>query len=247
MTPPPDGSLYASGPSDESTAISIHNTPVGPAIPAYLQAVYTWAYLNPANVRLLDRPSVVSAILFGNYSRLRRACLKEIEPGQRVFQAAHVYGRLIPDLAKKIGPTGHLDVVDVAPVQVTRCRRKLHGFPHARVRLADASDPGGGDYDVVCCFFLLHEIPDEEKRAVVDALLARTKPGGKATFIDYHRPSRWHPLRGPMRWINRRLEPFAESIWHRDIHAFARDAAAFHWEKQTFFGGLYQKTVARRL
>lgn len=258
MTPPPDGSCcplgpsdmpaaYPLGPSDKPAAIAIRDASADSAIPAYLRAVYTWAYITPTNVRLLDRPSVVAVILFGNYPRLRRTLLSEIEPGQRVFQAAHVYGNFIPDLAKKVGSTGHLDVIDVVPLQVTRCRTKLRGLAHTRVRLADASEPGDGDYDAVCSFFLLHEIPDDVKCAVVDALLARTKPGGKAIFVDYHQPSRWHPLRGLMRYVNRRLEPFAESLWHHDIRTFASDANAFRWQKQTFFGGLYQKTVAHRL
>jgi len=234
-------------PDDEPVAEAFGRASANLPIPDYLQAVYTWAYIDPTNVRLLDRPSVVTVILFGNYRRLRRACLSEIEPGQRVFQAAHVYGNLIPDLARKIGSTGQLDVVDVVPVQVARCRSKLRGLAHASVRLADASEPGAGGYDVVSSFFLLHEIPDDVKRSVVDALLARTGPGGKVVFVDYHQPSRWHPLRELMRRVNGWLEPFAESLWHHDIRTFARDADGFRWEKQTFFGGLYQKVVAYRL
>jgi SAM-dependent methyltransferase len=103
---------------------------------------------------------------------------------------------------------GQLDVIDLVPLQAALCRRKLRGFPQARVRIADAAQPGDGVYDVITCFFLLHEIPDERKRAVVDALLARVVPGGKVVFVDYHTPARWHPLRGLMRLVMGRLEPF---------------------------------------
>jgi hypothetical protein len=101
-------------------------------------------------------------------------------------------------------------------------------------------------YDVITCFFLLHEIPDERKRAVVDALLARVVPGGKVVFVDYHTPARWHPLRGLMRLVMGRLEPFAESLWHHEIAEFASVPGDYRWQKQTLFGGLYQKTVAYR-
>ena len=40
-----------------------------PKIPAYLQDIYYWAYLNPRNVRLLDRELVVSVILWGQHRR----------------------------------------------------------------------------------------------------------------------------------------------------------------------------------
>jgi len=113
--------------------------------------------------------------------------------------------------------------------------------------VADAADPGEGMYDVVSCFFLLHEIPDEQKRAVVDALLARVAPGGKAVFVDYHEPAPWQPLRGVYRRLFDRLEPFAESLWHHEIPEFSSAADSFRWEKSTMFGRVYQKTVARRI
>jgi len=215
-------------------------------IPAYLREVYGWAYLNPTNAGLLDRDAVVSAILLGNNGRLRRALLAEIEPGQRVLHVAHVYGRLIPELAARVGRSGRLDVIDLVPLQVALCRHKLRAFPQAHVRIADACRPGDGVYDAVTCFFLLHEIPDERKRAVVDALLARIVPGGRVVFVDYHKPVRWHPLRGLMRGLMTRLEPFAESLWHHEIAQFASAPGPHRWEKKTLFGGLYQKTVAHR-
>ncbi len=215
-------------------------------IPAYLREVYGWAYLNRTNARLLDRDAVVNTILLGNNRRLRHSLLCEIEPGQRVLHVAHVYGGLIPEVAGRVGRNGVLDVIDLVPLQVALCRRKLRGLPQAQVRIADAAHPGDGRYDAVTCFFLLHEIPDEHKRAVVDALLARVVPGGRVIFVDHHEPARWHPLRGVMRGLMSRLEPFAESLWHQEIAEFASASGAYHWEKQTLFGGLYQKTVACR-
>ena len=96
-----------------------------PAIPDYLREVYHWAYLNPRNLAIFDHDAVVSAILWGNHGRLRDAVLAEIEPGQRVLEMACVYGDLSPALAARIGPLGSLDVIDVAPLQVDNCRRKL--------------------------------------------------------------------------------------------------------------------------
>jgi len=216
-------------------------------IPDYLSSSYAWAYLNRKNARFLDHDLVVSAILLGNHRRLRHAALSEMTPGQDVLQASHVYGCLIPEIARLIGPDGSLDVIDLVPLQAALCRRKLRGFPHARVRVADAAAPGDAGYDVVNCFFLLHEIPDGYKRAVVDALLARVRPGGRAIFVDYHAPSKWHPLRLAYRLLFACLEPFAMSMWRREVRDFASAAGAFKWEKTTLFGGVFQKVVARRI
>lgn len=224
--------------------------PLGPAtidlIPWYIQDRYGWAYVDRGNASLLDREFIVAAILLGNNRRLRQALLSEISQGQSVLQAAHVYGRLIPDLARKVGPQGRLDVIDIVPLQAALCRRKLQGMTQARVRIADAADPGSGTYDVASCYFLLHEVPDEKKSAIVSALLDRVAPGGRAVFIDYHRPARFHPLRGFYRGLFERLEPYAQSMWNHEIREYAANAAAFAWEKQTLFGGVFQKVVAVR-
>jgi SAM-dependent methyltransferase len=231
------------------TEIATHESPAlqtaeAPPVPAYLQERYAWAYLRPASLRVLDRRLVVSGILWGNYARLKRAALDEIRAGQRVLQAACVYGDLSPDLAAWVGAEGRLDVVDVAPIQVANCRRKLAAFSNACARRADAAAPGGGPYDVVCCFFLLHEIPDEHKGSVVDGLLASVAPGGKVVFVDYHRPHRLHPLRLPTGLVFDLLEPFARTLWQREIQNLAGAADRFVWRKHTYFGGLYQKVVA---
>ncbi len=221
--------------------------PVRRELPAYLREVYSWAYLNPRNARLLDNEVVVNTILWGNSGRLRRALLAEITAGDRVLQAAHVYGRMIPDLARAIGPQGGLDVVEIAPLQAALCRRKLRGFTNAQVHIGDASCAGKGGYDVAISFFLLHELPNTYKRKVVNALLARISPGGKAVFIDYSKPVSWHPLRNLMQLIFTRFEPFARNMWQHQIQDFACDAKSYSWHTETYFGGLYQKVTVRPL
>ncbi len=63
-----------------------------PVIPDYLQKTYYWAYLNPRNVKLLDREWIVRTILWQQHHRLSQAAISEIEPGQNVLQRACVYG-----------------------------------------------------------------------------------------------------------------------------------------------------------
>ncbi len=217
-----------------------------PAMPDYMRDIYAWAYLRPLSVSLLDRQAVVSVILWGNDRRLERTVLAELRSGQRVLQPACVYGDFSSVLAAFLGPRGRLEVSDVSPLQVENCRRKLRAFGNAAVYLRDAADPGRGGYDAVCSFFLLHEVPDDYKRRVVDAALGSVVPGGRVVFVDYHRPRPLHPLRGVMSLIFDLLEPFAKSLWHADIADFAGARDDFAWSKQTYFGGLYQKTVARR-
>ncbi|HYB63634.1 MAG TPA: rhodoquinone biosynthesis methyltransferase RquA [Steroidobacteraceae bacterium] len=216
------------------------------AVPDYLEQTYAWAYLRPRAVRLLDRELVVNAILWGNYARLVRAACAQFRPGEHVLQAASVYGSQPARLADHLGPAGRLTVIDVSRLQVEHLRRKLATRTNASVRLADATAPGHESYDGVCCFFLLHELPDSYKRRAVNALLARLEPGGRAVFVDYAAPSWFHPLRGLMWLVNRWLEPYAASLWRNSIRSFADQADLFHWTERRLFLGLYQVVVARR-
>jgi len=215
-------------------------------LPDYLERYYWWAYLRPASLRIFDHRAVVDAILWGQYRRLCDAALAEIAPGTHVLQLACVYGDLSQCLANHLGPSGRLDIVDIAPIQIANIKAKVKGMPWANAQVADAAEAGAQTYDTVLAFFLLHELPDAQKTRVVDAALAQVRPGGQAIFIDYARPWRLHPLRPVMAAVFGLLEPFAKTLWRRDIKSFAADAADYDWTREARFGGLYQKTIATR-
>jgi ubiquinone/menaquinone biosynthesis C-methylase UbiE len=73
------------------------------------------------------------------------------------------------------------------------------------------------------------------------------KPGGHLVIVDYHRPARFHPLRPLMTAVFRKLEPYAIDLWQHEVSNFLpQDMALQSMEKQTYFGGLYQKLVITR-
>ncbi len=218
-----------------------------PALPAYMSEVYDWAYVDPRHVKLLDRNSVVGILLFGNDRRLMRAYLDAIRPGSRVWQMAHVYGDLVARAARRVGANGHFCLTDVTGIQIQRARAKLAPYAWAHIAHCDAALWSPGEtYDLVCSFFLLHEIPDTRKRAVVDRALAALAPGAIALFVDYHRPAWWQPVGWLLRAVNARLEPFAQSLWSKEIADFAPAADDYVWTKRTLFGGVYQVVTVHR-
>ena len=216
------------------------------ALPDYLERTYWWAYLRPASIRIFDRRAVVSAILWGQYRRLSDMALTQIASGDRVLQLACVYGDLSARVAQQVGPKGALDVIDIAPIQVANTRRKLAGLDWAQTSVADAAVPSTDRFDCVLTFFLLHELPDPLKRRVVDAALAAVAPGGKAVFVDYARPVRWHPMRPVMAVVFALLEPYAAAMWNTSIAALAARPQNFSWWRETHFAGLYQIVIAER-
>ena len=217
------------------------------ALPDYLVDTYSWAYLRPRSLHLLDRHFVVNGILWGNYRRLADWACTHFSGGERLLQAASVYGDLSARLAERVGASGFLDVIDIAPLQVNHCRKKLAGRGNVSVHVADAAAPPRSGYDGICCFFLLHEIPDRHRRLVVDALLAAVRPGGIVVFVDYHRPAWWNPLRPVMALVFRWLEPYADALLQTRIEDVATRTVDVEWKSETRFGALYQKVVARRL
>jgi SAM-dependent methyltransferase len=216
-------------------------------IPDYLRDVYSWAYLTPWLTGFLDRQVVVQAILWGNAQRLIDDVLAAVKPGDRIFQPAAVYGTFSRQLAERIGHNGRLHVCDIAPLQVALTRQKLAGLPQVYVGRRNAVNPEPREFDAVACFFLLHEVPDDVKVQIVQAMLQLVRPGGKAIFIDYHRPHRWHPLKPVMQRVFAWLEPFAKAMWSHEIKELAgTNAAGFCWSKRTRFMGLYQTVTAER-
>ncbi len=215
-------------------------------LPEYLDDVYNWAYVNERNVEWLDRNVVFNVLLFGNGPRLKRAYIDHIQPGMRVWQVAHVYGDLVNNAAEKVGSNGQFDITDIATIQINHTKRKIGHLPQVAIHHIDAAQWQGKNYDLTCSFFLLHEVPDNKKTEILNQMLRSIEPNGQLVFVDYHRPALWNPVGWLLRWVNAKLEPFAEALWHKEIKDFADPALAdqFVWHKRTFFGGVYQAVYA---
>ena len=220
-------------------------------VPEYLQETYWWAYVHPNAVRVFERQWLVNLILWGNFARLRDAALDELKDASdgKILQVACVYGDFTEHVLNRLGPQGHLDVIDVAPVQIKNLHDKLQGKRQWSVLRQDSTNMQFDDAsrDAVVVFFLLHEQPLEVRRKTVAEALRITKPGGKLIFVDYHRPKAWSPFRYLMVPILRTLEPFAMDLWRDEITTWlpaGKQPAKV--EKHTYFGGLYQKLVITR-
>ena len=220
-------------------------------IPRYLETVYWWAYVHPRAVHLFERAWLVNLILFGNYGHLRERALAELgTPVQgRTLQVACVYGDLTLRLRAALAFDAHLQVVDILPIQLKNLRIKLPPDDRVTMLLGDSSSLAAPDasFDQVLLFFLLHEQPEPVRRATLAEAMRVVRPGGKIVIVDYHRPVRWHPMRPLIQAVFRKLEPYAIDLWRHDIEHFLPEALTpASLQKQTFFGGLYQKLVLIR-
>ncbi len=220
-------------------------------VPEYLQTTYWWAYLHPRAVHIFERQWLVNLILWGNFARLRDAALQEMGDviNGKVLQVACVYGDFTEHLVRRLGPAGTLDVVDVAPIQIKNLQAKLSKPEHVTASLQDSSalQFADGSRDAVVVFFLLHEQPADVRRKTIAEALRVTKPGGKLIFVDYHKPVAVSPFRYLMVPVLTILEPFAMDVWRHEITEWLpTDIPITKVDKQTYFGGLYQKVVITR-
>ncbi len=220
-------------------------------IPEYLQKTYWWAYLHPNAVRVFERQWLVNLILWGNFARLRNAALDELGEvvDTRVLQVACVYGNFTEHLVSRLGPQGRLNVIDVAPIQIKNLQAKLKADSRVAVLRQDSNDMQfeDGSHDTTVVFFLLHEQPVEVRHKTIAEALRVTRPGGKIIFVDYHRPVASNPFRYVMVPILTTLEPFAMDLWRGEITDWLPPGTEVaQVEKQTYFGGLYQKVVITR-
>jgi ubiquinone/menaquinone biosynthesis C-methylase UbiE len=195
--------------------------PVTVPLPAYLEQTYWWAYLHPHGVRFFERQWLVNLILWGNYHQLRDAALAELDATVTgsVLQVACVYGDFTDRLAERLAGGGQLDVIDVAPVQLDNLQRKIGTRRGVSLHHRDSTKLGFPDasYDYVVLFFLLHEQPDPVRVRTLAEALRVVRPGGKAIFVDYHRPDRTNPFRYLMKPVLTLLEPYALDLWQGEI------------------------------
>ncbi len=217
-------------------------------IPQYLKDIYWWAYIHPNAVKLFERQWLVNLILWGNFRKLRDKVLNSL--GAKIdglnLQVACVYGDFSQKLSKRLEPNASLDIIDVAEIQLENTTKKIGKQKNVALYCQDSSSLEFADntYDNVILFFLLHEQPAGIRRKTLSEALRVAKPGGKIVIMDYHRPTRLSPFYFIMRFILRKLEPFALDLWHSEIKDFIdKDIQPRQIDKKSYFAGLYQKVV----
>ena len=220
-----------------------------PAIPEYLQDTYWWAYLHPKSFYFFEREWVVNLILWGNMKKLTDAVLAEVnpQPNSRMLQVACVYGDFSNKLASHLEQKqSRLELVDVAPIQLSNATKKLSAQDNISFHHQDSSCLSfpNDSYDETVVFFLLHEQPEDVRRKTIEEAIRVTRPGGKIIFVDYHGPKRSNPMRYVMKPILSWLEPFAMDLWREELPAFMpKSIKPEQLTSEFYFGGLYQKIL----
>ncbi len=140
--------------------------------------------------RIAGRYDLMNTVMTAGLNRLwnrRVLSATGLRAGGGALDLACGTGSLTRDLAKKVGPEGHVLGVDFSGEML--CVARARPLPNVEYRLGDATDLDGvppGAFDAVTIAYGARNIPD------LDALfseMARTlKPGGVAVCLEIARP-----------------------------------------------------------
>lgn len=215
------------------------------SLPPYITEIYKWLYLNPKVYNFLDNTILLNLLTLGYHYRLTEEVKNEIQPHSQVLQIGATLGSQTEKAYSELGMLGAYTIADINPEILEICREK-HLEHRIRFMEGNAAKTIKGQYDIIICYMLLHELPPITRSQVLNNVIKALKPGGKAIFIDYHLPSSYHPLKYIIRAVNRLYQPFAEALWKESIKGMTPNAESCRWTQQTYFSGVYQKVVATK-
>ncbi len=221
-------------------------------VPDYLARYYWWAYLWRWGIWFFDHQPVINAILFGQYDRLLKKTLAQVEtrPGARLLQLTCVYGKLTPSLLS--GTRNEIHLCDIAAGQLQLARQKTQHFAdrcHLARMNAESLGYRNDAFDQVIVFFLFHEMPVAARNNAYAEIARVVRPGGSVLITEYGTTPHRHWLYrfAPFRLLLGHLEPFLPGFWQEDVgqklnDALGRNGKALHGEPEVeyCFAGFYR-------
>jgi len=166
--------------------------------PAYYRQKFhfqTDGYLSGASAERYDHQ--VEVLFGGGAAAMRRQALVPLKgvladqqraagsKATRLLDIACGTGRFLREV-KANYPRLYITGLDLSPHYLAVARREL--APWSRVRLVEAAAEAmpfaDGEFDVVTCIYLFHELPVRIRRAVVAEVRRVLRPGGTLIFVD---------------------------------------------------------------
>jgi ubiquinone/menaquinone biosynthesis C-methylase UbiE len=221
-------------------------------VPEYLARYYWWAYLWRWGIWFFDHQPIINAILFGQYDKLLKRTLAQIETksAAKILQLTCVYGKLTPSLLSSTDNEVHLCDAAIGQLHLARHKiRNVAGCCHLARMNAECLGYCSDAFDQVIVFFLFHEMPAEARHNTYGEIARVVRPGGSVLVTEYaETPQRhWLYRLAPFRRVLGHLEPFLPGFWKEDVGAKLSEALqkrskalAGEPEVEYFFAGFYR-------
>ena len=128
-------------------------------------------------------------------ARERGLVLLAPSPGERVLEIGFGTGASIVELARSVGPTGHVSGVDVSPGMLAVARRRLEEqrglaqWVDLRVAAVPPIPYADSSFDAVCLSFTLELFPEIAIPLVLADIRRVLVPGGRLSLVSMAAPS----------------------------------------------------------
>ncbi len=174
----------------------LDDPPAGDYPPYYLQKFHFQSdgYLSDASAERYDHQ--VEVLFGGGAAAMRRQALVPLRAALAEHRARrHGTPRLL-DLACGTGgflrevkanwPRLYVTGIDLSPHYLAVARRTLASWSRTRLieGAAEAMPFADGEFDIVTCIYLFHELPPRVRRAVVGEMRRVLRPGGTLVLVD---------------------------------------------------------------
>jgi ubiquinone/menaquinone biosynthesis C-methylase UbiE len=207
-------------------------------------------------IRLVDFQPVISAILLFQYHRLVSCIVAGLKAtdlkNKKVLITSCAFGNVIPRVVEAAVDAGaeRVLIVDIIENELVHARSKLEPWK-SRVEYvkddATAMTQAEGFADANIMFFLLHELPHEQKVRALSEAGRMLAPGGKLYLAEFGRPAPW-VLRALSWTYFKVFEPLGLALWqsHDPVHCL-EDMGGWKVERMPCLFGNFQVVTATKL
>jgi ubiquinone/menaquinone biosynthesis C-methylase UbiE len=207
-------------------------------------------------IRMVDFQPVISAILLFQYSRLVSCIVEGLKSsnlaGKNVLITSCAFGNVMPRVVEASVEAGaqQVHVVDIIENELLHAKSKLTPW-EGRVRYlrddATAMKQPEGFADANIMFFLLHELPHEQKIEALAEARRMLAPGGKLYLAEFGRPRAW--IMRVLSWTYFKVfEPLGLALWQtHDPVVCLQEMGGFKVERKTYLLGNFQVITATKL
>ncbi|MFJ4658398.1 class I SAM-dependent methyltransferase [Nocardia sp. NPDC088792] len=124
----------------------------------------------------------------GRDRTLRRemAAASGARPGDHAIDIGCGPGRLAAALAERVGPQGRVLGVDPSAPMIDYARKHAAGNVRFEVGAAQSISAADASFDVVTATYVMHHIPEPERKTALSAMFRMLRPGGRLLLADAH-------------------------------------------------------------
>jgi ubiquinone/menaquinone biosynthesis C-methylase UbiE len=207
-------------------------------------------------IRLVDFQPVISAILLFQYDRLVSTIVDGLKAtdlhNKKVLITSCAFGNVIPRVVQASVEAGaeKVLIVDIIENELLHAKSKLGPWASQVEYVKDdatAMQQAEGTADANIMFFLLHELPHDQKVRALSEAGRMLAPGGKLYLAEFGRPAPW-VLRALSWTYFKVFEPLGLALWksHDPIHCL-QEMGGWTVERSACMFGNFQVVTATKL